>query len=230
MKINKKIMKSTAINLVFCIFCLIVLSTIYTNAVCQAVGVYNNITIVVDAGHGGRDGGCVGINGSVEKELNLAYANEIKKGLISLGYRVIMTRTNDDGLYSNLVKNKKIDDMNKRLEIIKKANPNLVLSVHMNSFSDTSARGAVTYHKIDDSASETCADLIQNCLSNEVDAKIKNSKPGDYFMLNCSYYTSVLIECGFISNPEEEKLLATEKYRKKIANAICNGIYLYFGN
>jgi len=120
--------------------------------------------------------------------------------------------------------------MNARMQIIKKANPSLVISIHMNSFSDASVRGANSYYKVDDEASKRCADLIQASLNKYCNARNKLSKEGDYFMLNCSYYTSVLIECGFLSNIEEETLLNTNEYKDKLTNAIYSGILLYFGN
>ena len=100
----------------------------------------------------------------------------------------------------------------------------------MNSYPDRTICGAMTYHKIDDEASENCADLIHKCLKKKCNTRNSQSKPGDFFMMNCSYYTSVLVECGFLSNPEEEKLLKTDEYKAKIVDAICNGILLYFGN
>ena len=206
-----------------------VISLFYSNVV-NAVSAFNGITIVLDAGHGGRDGGSIGTNGTIEKKINLEYCFLLKEKLVNYGYKIILTRETDDGLYSNLASNKKIDDMNKRMQIIKKSNPNLVLSIHMNSFPDKSVYGANTYHKIDDEASKQCADLIQASLKNKCNAKSSLSKSGDYFMLNCSYYTSVLVECGFLSNIEEEKLLNSQEYKNKIADAICDGILLYFGN
>lgn len=186
-------------------------------------------TIVIDAGHGGRDGGSVGKNRSVEKELNLKYAKKLKDKLKDKGYNVVMTRENDNGLYSMFASNKKISDMNERMKIIKKANPNLVISIHMNSFNDSSVRGANTYFKIDDDASENCATCIQKSLNTYCDAPNLLPKKGDYFMLNCSYYTSILIECGFISNPQEELLLSTDEYCEKFTDAITKGVLLYFG-
>ena len=124
-----------------------VLSTALSGVVAYASRNYNGITIVLDAGHGGRDGGSVGINGTIEKEINLDYVLALKDKLVQSGYRVVLTRKNDDGLYSPLAKNKKQDDMNKRMKIIKQANPNLVISLHMNSFSDSSVSGAMTYFR-----------------------------------------------------------------------------------
>lgn len=190
---------------------------------------YNGITIVLDAGHGGRDGGSVGANGSVEKDLNLAYTLLLKEKLVKSGYRVELTRKNDDGLYSNLAKNKKVSDMNARFEIIKKTNPNLVISIHMNSFNNSSAKGANTYYRANDEASKAVGNIIQQSFCNYCGAKTQNAKVGDYYILNCSYYTAILIECGFISNPEEEKLLQTKEYKEKFTDAIMKGIFIYFG-
>ena len=190
----------------------------------------NGITIVLDAGHGGRDGGSIGVNGTIEKEINLEYVLALKDKLVDSGFCVVLTRNSDEGLYSEMAKNKKVSDMNARMQIIRKANPNLVVSLHMNSFADSSVAGANCYYKIDDDASKYCADLIQGCLKTYCGAKNNLSKEGDYFMLNCSYYTSVLIECGFLSNPNEENLLNTKTYKDKIVNAIYSGILLYFGN
>ena len=190
----------------------------------------NGITIVLDAGHGGRDGGSVGVNGTIEKEINLTYTLALKEKLSESGYKVVLTRSSDNGLYSELATNKKVSDMNARMKVIKQANPNLVISIHMNSFFDSSIKGAMCYYKVDDQASKQCGDLIQQSLKEYCNAKLSRAKEGDYFMLNCSYYTSVLIECGFLSNAEEEAMLKTEAYKNKFVEAVSNGLLLYFGN
>ena len=208
---------------------IIIIGSLYFNIVRMSSLKFNGITIVLDAGHGGRDGGCVGINGSVEKDLNLKYTLRLKEKLTNKGYRIVLTRTNDDGLYSPLATNKKISDMNVRMEMIKKVNPNLVISIHMNSFADKSVSGANCFYKIDDEASIKCANLIQKSLHEYCGVRSENAKKGDYFMLNCSYYTSVLIECGFLSNVEEEKKLNTDEYLEKFTDAVEAAILLYFG-
>ncbi len=207
----------------------IILSTAYSGLVTYRVSKLNGITIVIDAGHGGRDGGSIGINGTIEKEINLEYAKLLKEKLVSSGYSVVMTRETDDGLYDIFAKNKKVSDMNARMQIIKKANPNLVVSIHMNSFRDSSAWGSTTYYRVDDESSKKVGDLIQKSLYTYCGARYEKSKVGDYFMVNCSYYTSVLIECGFLSNPEEEGLLNTKEYKNQFVDAVYNGILLYFG-
>lgn len=209
---------------------MLILSIGFSGIVAYSASKFNGITIVLDAGHGGRDGGSVGANGTIEKEINMDYTLLLKEKLTKAGYRVELTRKNDDGLYSELAKNKKLSDMKARCEIIKRANPNLVVSIHMNSFSNKSARGANTYYRADDKASQAVGDLIQKSLHTQCNTNSTQSKVGDYYILKCSYYTSVLIECGFISNPEEENLLNSNQYKEKFTDAVCNGIFLYFGS
>ena len=218
-------------NVLICfVIVMVLLTSLYSGVVAFRTSKSNGITIVIDAGHGGRDGGSVGVNGTIEKEINLDYALALKNKLVENGYKVVLTRQNDDGLYSEFAKNKKQSDMLERFKIIEKANPNLVVSIHMNSFSSPSACGATTYYRKEDDASKRCADLIQKSIKSCCKTKFENGKVGDFYMLNCSYYTAVLIECGFISNPEEERLLNDDNYKKQMVKAIYNGIFLYFGN
>lgn len=205
------------------------LSFAFSHIVAVSEASYNGITIVLDAGHGGRDGGSVGVNGTIEKEINLKYTLALKEKLVEAGYRVELTRKTDDGLYLESAKNKKMSDMNARMNIIKRANPNLVISIHMNSFSSPSAHGASTYYRKGDESGKIVSDLIQQSLNTYVGAPSNTGKVGDYYILNESYYTAVLIECGFLSNPEEERLLNTDEYRMQFINAVYNGILLYFG-
>lgn len=186
-------------------------------------------TIVLDAGHGGRDGGSIGFNGSIEKDLNLKYAKSLQKLLSKDGINVVMTRTGDNGLYNEDADNKKLSDMRKRREIINNSTPNLVVSLHMNSFPLDSCKGAKTFYQIGNDTSFNAAKCIQSSLNYYVENASKTVSAGDYYILNCSKYTSVLIECGFISSPEEEKLLNTDSYREDFVYSIYCGIMLYLG-
>lgn len=225
---NKKVKYFGAMFLL--LFTFFGLSIFYSSLAANSTNFSNGKTIVIDAGHGGRDGGSVGINGTIEKEINLKYALLLKNKLELIGYKIILTRKNDDGLYNIFSTNKKQSDMQARYKIIQQANPNLVISLHMNSFPTSSARGATTYYRKDDTASAKCANLIQQSLHTYCKAKNKTAKVGDYFMLNCSYYTSVLVECGFLSNPEEEKLLNTPTYQECLISSVSKGIVLYLGS
>jgi N-acetylmuramoyl-L-alanine amidase len=120
-------------------------------------------TIVIDAGHGGRDGGSIGVDGSVEKDLNLEYAKSLQKLLTNAGIRVVMTRSGDSGLYNENADNKKLSDMRKRRDIINNSTPDLVISIHMNSFHLDSCNGAKTFYQIGSNASIDAAKKIQSC-------------------------------------------------------------------
>lgn len=208
---------------------MMLLSFAFYNIVAFSVSNYNGITIVLDAGHGGRDGGSVGVNGTIEKNINLDYTLALKEKLNSAGFRVQLTRKTDDGLYSLTAPNKKLSDMSARFRIIQETNPSLVISIHMNCFSDSSAYGAETYYRANDNSSKYCADLIQSSFCTYLNARNTTSKVGDYYILNCSYYTAILIECGYISNPEEEAKLNTDDYKNKFVDAVYKGLLLYFG-
>ena len=186
--------------------------------------------IVVDAGHGGIDAGCEGsLEGSNERELNLLYANSLKKYLETYGIEVVMTRTTTDGLYSAFAPNKKKDDMKKREEIINKANADLVVSIHMNAFPTTSARGAQVFYNPESEVSKNLASSIQNCFITDLPQAKKEALVGDYYILNCTNTPSVIVECGFLSNPEEEVLLLSNEYCEKLCYSIFCGIIKYLG-
>ena len=186
-------------------------------------------TIVIDAGHGGRDGGSIGINGSIEKELNLAYAKSLQKLLSKAGINVVMTRSTDNGLYDENANNKKLSDMRSRRDIINKSTPDLVVSIHMNSFPLDSCKGAKTFYQIDSNTSFEAAKKIQDSLHYYIPNASSTVGKGDYYILNCTKYTSVLIECGFVSSPEEEQLLNDDNYREEFIYSVYRGIMMYLG-
>lgn len=189
----------------------------------------SKIRIVLDAGHGGVDGGVSGTISKVkESEINLKVVKKLEKLFYSAGFDVVLTRSSDGGLYGVATKNRKRKDMQKRKEIIEKSNPNLVISVHMNKFSSSARRGAQVFYKNGDPNGETLANLIQDSF-NKMESSKREFSPlvGDYYVLNCSDIPSVICECGFLSNPEEESLLITDEYQEKIAEAIFDGVTQY---
>ena len=111
-------------------------------------------TIVIDAGHGGRDDGCVSDNGTIESEINLKIAKTLKNYLETLGIKVVLTRSDGNGLYDSNATNFKVSDMEKRIEIIQKTKPNMVISIHCNSFEDRSQRGAQVFYQENDEVSK----------------------------------------------------------------------------
>lgn len=187
-----------------------------------------NYTIVLDAGHGGVDGGCVGATGISEAEINLAVTFKLKSMLENFGFNVVLTRSSSGGLYSLSAKNKKQSDMEKRKEIIKKANPNMVVSVHMNSYVDSSQHGAQTFYKAESEQSQVLAETIQlELVKNLVEAR-EFANHTDLYILDCVSAPSVVVEGGFLSNSAEESLLITPDYQNKLAYSIFCGVLKYF--
>jgi len=185
-------------------------------------------TIVVDAGHGGRDDGCSGVGGTKESEINLKISKTLKSYLETLGIKVVMTRMDGNGLYEANVDNYKVSDMKKRIEIINEAKPDMVISIHCNSFSDSSQQGAQTFFQESDEISKGFADSIQSQLISQLDNARNAPNKGDYYLLKESKLPAVLIECGYLSNPQEELLLTTTNYQNRIAYAIMCGVVKYF--
>ncbi len=212
-----------------CLCCSLIAVVAIVPAIKTSIRPKGKYTIVIDAGHGGRDGGSIGASGSIEKDLNLKYAKSLQKLLSKSGVNVVMTRNGDNGLYDESANNKKLSDMRKRREIINNTCPDLVISLHMNSFPLDSCKGAKTFYQIGNDNSVNAAKKIQNSLNYYIENASKTVGAGDYYILNCTPYTSVLIECGFISSPDEEQLLITDDYREKFVYAIYCGIIMYLG-
>ncbi|NCB48716.1 MAG: N-acetylmuramoyl-L-alanine amidase [Clostridia bacterium] len=182
-------------------------------------------TVVVDAGHGGIDGGCVGsTTGVFESELNLAYAYNLAKQLQNMNISVVLTRTDSNGLYETGVSNLKRSDMKKRREIIENVSPDLIVSLHMNSYSLKSCQGAQAFYKKGNECGEMLATYVQTQMYNMLGNAKKTAQVGDYYLVTCTDIPSVLVECGFLSNVEEELLLQKKSYQDKVCYAILCGV------
>lgn len=213
------------------IVCLVALVSVFALCALFALGGTTGVgaqkigkTIVIDAGHGGIDGGVEGANGSIEAEINLAVAKSLKHFFVRAGYDVVMTRENDDGLYGMSAKNKKARDMQARKEKIEAANADLMISVHQNSYPLSSVRGAQVFYKASDEKSRDMARLVQEGMNANLGGD-RTEKEGDYYVLNCTSVPSILVECGFLSCPEEEKLLVTATYQEKVAFTVFSAIH-----
>ena len=185
--------------------------------------------IVVDAGHGGVDGGAVGSQtGITENELNLQFAQTLKQICQEYGWKVVLTRSDLSGLYSPLASNKKRSEMEKRKEIIEKSKADLVVSIHMNSLADKSVCGANVFYAKGSEQGELLANSVQNIFFETMQVRNSKAKVGDYYILNCADKPSILIECGFLSNDKEELLLQDKDYQQQMCYAIFCGILKYF--
>ena len=184
-----------------------------------------NYTIVLDAGHGFPDPGSIGRVSKVkEAEINLKITNLLAAKLQKLGIKIVLTRTGENGLYGLYSANYKKRDMAKRKEVIEQTKPNMVVSVHMNSFTNSKLRGAQVFYDKTSEISRNLALSIQSYFSAELPSSDKGVSVGDYYMLKCTTAPSVICECGFLSNSEDEALLLTPSYQEKVANCIYKGI------
>lgn len=192
----------------------------------------HGITIAIDPGHGGYDPGKVGIDGTLEKDINLAISLQLKDCLEKMQYKVILTRSTDTHLYTEGCKSKKTDDLNHRISIIEEASPLVAISIHQNSFQDSSVSGAQVFYYNDTSDSKLLADSIQSALVSGLDPSNRRTAKSNtsYYMLKKTSCPTVIVECGFLSNPSEAALLNTEQYRQQTAQAICTGIDNYINS
>ena len=189
----------------------------------------SGVKIVLDAGHGGIDGGVSGITtGMKESDINLAVVKKLQTYLKDAGLSVVLTRNSEAGLYGVASSTLKKRDMQKRKEIIEKAQPTLIVSVHMNYYPNSSRRGGQVFYRKDSESSAVLARSMQNSL-NDLYQDVKDYSPltGDYYMLNCTDYTSVIAECGFLSNPVDEALLITDEFQSELAYSLFRGIIDY---
>ena len=186
-------------------------------------------TIVIDAGHGGRDGGAIGKNtGVTESELNLMYAKELQSLCEDYGIGVVMTRSDMNGLYDESATNKKKSEMERRKSIINGSGADIMISLHMNAFPLPSSNGAYVFYAKGSEQGLNLAKSVQTSLCQSFDNARQYVSVGDYFVLNYSTMPSVLVECGFLSNPQEEKNLQSKEYCEKFCYSLLAGILAYF--
>ena len=186
----------------------------------------DEFVVVVDAGHGGNDPGKVSQDGILEKDVNLAIAIKLKSALEQRGIKVILTRDSDTNLAIEGATNKKSSDMTKRMEIVNDSNADLLISIHQNSYPDSSVKGAQVFYYGGSKDGEAVAKTIQDAIKESVDTSNSRSAKAsnDYYILRKSVCPAVIIECGFLSNPEETARLVDESYQEKLASGIADAV------
>lgn len=191
------------------------------------------IKILIDPGHGGVDPGTAGDLKIAEAPINLEISTKVMKFLEGGGFEVEMTRYEDTGLYtekSNTIREKKNEDLKNRVKAINNSNADLAISIHLNSFPQKQYYGAHVFYKKNSEESKIAAETLQDNLKDILD-KDNNRVPQvkkDIIIMDNSTIPTVLIECGFLSNVEEEKKLISEEYQEKVAWAIYTGLIKYF--
>ena len=186
--------------------------------------------IVLDAGHGGFDPGKVGVNGALEKDINLSIVKKLKVLLEEEGFTVHLTREKDALLAPANSSTKKKDDMIARIEMITTLNPFFTISIHQNSFTNPATSGPQVFYYKDSEESATMAQVIQDVLNIQLEPAKKRSPQANtnYYLLTRTPTPTVIVECGFLSNPTEADLLTQEEYQSRVANSIFLGILSYY--
>ena len=189
--------------------------------------------VIVDAGHGSPDEGAESSNGVLEAQINLEIALKLQKLLEQSGCTVILTRSDENGIYdadSNSIREKKVSDIRNRVEIGNNSNADIFVSIHLNKIDQSKYYGWQTFYKIGSEKSKILAEKIQESLNNSIQRE-NNRKPAKLNSIYIMKHIEIpicLVECGFLSNPEEEELLLTDEYQEKLAWGIYNGINDYF--
>lgn len=190
-----------------------------------------DMTILIDAGHGGFDAGA-SANGILEKEVNLSVALKLKQCIEENGGRVVMTREEDCSTADNVDKGKsaKVSDLKKRRAMIKESGADMFVSIHMNKFPQEKYKGAQVFYAKGNEESRRLGEEIQKALPltlNDGNKRAAKESDGSIYILKDAQVPSVIVECGFLSNKEEAELLINEDYQNKLAWAIYLGIDNY---
>ncbi len=231
MKINKKSLKLT-LSMIGCFVLLAVCARITERALPTAAEAAERPVIVLDAGHGGLDSGAVGVNGTLEKDVNLSIVRILRDMLELSGFDVVLTRSEDISIYDagvEGIRNQKLSDMDNRLEIVQSYPDSIFLCIHQNNYTDPQYFGGQMFYNNNNPNNRTLAQIMQNKfaeLQPGNDREIKLS--GDeLFLLKSNQNPSLMIECGFLSNPDEEARLSTWEYQQQVAFTIFGGVMEY---
>ena len=228
---NNKLKKLSFENILFFSFCFLyigisILSSIYIYTDTKSVNNPRKYTICLDAGHGGIDGGAIG-SFTKESDINLEITKKLTTLFESAGFNLINTRLKDECLCNESSPSFKLDDMKKRRQIIQQANPNFVISIHCNKFHLTSCVGAQVFYQKGKETSKLFAEKISSFFLENLPNARSLILEGDFYVLDSANCPGVLIECGYLSNPNEEKLLASSEYQQKLAYSIYAGTMKY---
>ncbi len=207
----------------------------YSQVVEMAGNLSSPLTMVIDAGHGGMDSGASAKDGTCEKDINLTIARALAADAEKYGVRAVLTRETEDGLYAQTGGDgrwSKVEDLKERKRIIAEADPDLVISIHLNSFmADSSVRGAQVFFagggsQEQKAESKALAEEIQNRLNQEAnEGKDRIVLPkNDMYLFREADRTMILVECGFLSNPDDARLLTEAGYQEKIAGCIMKSV------
>lgn len=191
-------------------------------------------TVLIDAGHGAPDGGAVSQNGTEEKGINLEIAKKLKELVEQAGGRVVMTRTADEGIYdenAQTLREKKRSDLQNRRTLIEESGEDVAVSIHLNLFEESKYYGAQVFYAPEDEEGKRLGETIQKSLVENIpngNTRVAKSMPSHVYIFKEAKVPSVIVECGFLSNSEEEARLKDPSYQQKLAYCIYLGLIEYF--
>ena len=229
MKVNKKSLRLT-FSLIGCFILLAICARITERALPTAASASSGKPVIVlDAGHGGLDSGAVGPTGVLEKDINLSIVLTLRDMFEMSGFQVVLTREEDISIHDpgiEGIRNQKLNDMDNRLAIIQKYPDSIFLCIHQNNFTDPQYSGAQMFYNNNNPKNRTLAQIMQNRFvqlqpGNGREIKLSGN---ELFLLKSNKNPSLMIECGFLSNPEEEQNLAAWEYQQKVAFTIYGGV------
>lgn len=233
MKIKKLIFPCICFALLSAFVFLMISAALNIKVSVSSQSVNSMPTIVIDAGHGGEDGGAVSESGVLEKDINLSIANDTSALFYLLGFDVTQTRKTDIALDNgeDTIRKRKVSDMKKRLEIFNSSKENTIISIHQNKFSESKYHGTQIFYSPNNPKSKQLADSIKysvkGLLQPDNERECKKADSGIY-LLNNTNNPAVIVECGFISNGEECKNLLDSQYQKQMAFSITAGFLSYY--
>ena len=237
---KKKIVKILSVVMIF-IFAYIITGYNVNNTKNQSKTIetvalpINNKVIVLDAGHGVPDEGAQSSNGTTEAESNLKIALKVQNLLEQSGATVILTRSDENAIYdldSKTLKQKKISDIHNRIKIGNESSADIFVSIHLNKIPQQQYWGWQTFYKQESPEGQKLATSIQNSLNKSIQKENKRvpMKIENVYIIKHVEIPTTIVECGFLSNPEEEQLLLNNEYQDKLAWGIYTGIMDYFYN
>lgn len=182
-------------------------------------------TIIIDAGHGGEDGGAVSCSGVMEKQINLEIALELNDLFHLLGHETRMIRTDDRSVYTagDTIARRKVSDLKERVRMVEETENAVLVSIHQNLFPDARYSGAQVFYG-PAGKGQALAEELQSCFRRSINpgSNREIKKAANVYLMEQISCTGILVECGFLSNPEEEALLRTREYQQKICVVIAS--------
>lgn len=196
----------------------------------------SEIVFIIDAGHGGMDGGAVAEDGTVEKDINLSTAMKLKTLMSALGFKTLTTRTEDimtcdEGL--STLREKKVSDIRNRLKLLESTENGILISIHQNSYSGSTSKGSQVFYSGGSEQSAVLAEFIQSSLVSMLQTdnhrKIKKAGTSIYLLYHATK-PAVMVECGFMTNPGECEKLKDAEYQSELSFGIICGVFEYLKN